>query len=937
MNKTQYIRKDFCSKVDHIADYYYVRNGRENAPCVVVLHGHGSHGDQLLTRPDLEGWGDFLEENDFSVISPNLRNNAWMSVEAVSDLVQIIQQEKNLIKYDRLILASGSMGGTGNLIFAALHPELVDGVVALGASSDLERYGQWLQSMPLPVHQEIRNAILEAYSNSESMTKHSVLRNVSALQNKPVFLAHGGDDEIIPVEESRTLAALLQGEGKPFCYREIPGGDHDSPLGLFAEGICHVLESYSCRDWRKLLSREQERIHKRQNFGAKPKYQLCSYYLGKYRMEHPEEESLPETLRHANAFCSMLKNLPLHFSSDQEFFGGVECCFCDELPPEIPEKEYEQLVKYYRENYPQRNFTTGHDHVALDYEWLCQKGLGDYLVRAEAGVEKFQNPTSLAMLLVVRGVLDFFRRAAESCRTSHPEVAMRLEKLSLGNAPETLAEAIQLVWLLFVLVEADGPRYHNALARIDQYLNPFWQKGGVSREQALYFICHLWTKVEEYHETTNICIGGSRADGSSGVNELSFLALKATHLVHSASTNLSARLSRDTSEEFLLACVDLISTGIGFPAVFNDHVNTAMLQKVGIPLEAARDFALFGCVEPLVAGRQVAWSDGRFSMPKYFMEACYNLKQYRTYDELFDAFTEKMYKGMQEYAREYNAALANQPVDTYPDPVLSAFVRDCIGRGKDINDDGAEFPRLHGVGMMGLATLTDSLVAIKKLMYEEKRFTADRLLTALESNYENDPELRSMLINCAPKYGNDIEYCDEIAQKVVQLCGEACLQQRTLDGGFFLSCMASNIDNIPSGKQLGATPDGRLAGEPLSDAASPYGGRDHHGPTAFVNSIVKPDYTDQACTVVNMRFLPEMFRRPEGRMAMLALLRRFIDGEGQEMQFNVTDNKILEDAMVCPEKYADLIVRVSGFSAFFIRLDHEVQLDILRRTTHGGC
>ena len=243
---------------------------------------------------------------------------------------------------------------------------------------------------------------------------------------------------------------------------------------------------------------------------------------------------------------------------------------------------------------------------------------------------------------------------------------------------------------------------------------------------------------------------------------------------------------------------------------------------------------------------------------------------------------------------------------------------------------------MHGVGMMGLGTLADSLAAIKKLVYEERRIAPERLMNALKNDFDGEEELRLTLLNCAPKYGNDNEYCDAIAQEIVKFCGELAFEFRAIDGGFILSAMASNVQNIPAGAAIGATPDGRHAGEPLSDAASPNGGRDRNGPTAFVNSIISPDYSKQSCTVVNMRFLPEMFEHESGQKNMLALLKRFIKGGGQEMQFNVTDNRVLEDAVREPEKYADLIVRVSGFSAFFTKLAPEVQKDIMRRNAHGS-
>lgn len=690
------------------------------------------------------------------------------------------------------------------------------------------------------------------------------------------------------------------------------------------------------RNWKTVFALERLTATPGDPFGAGQKYALGSYWQGKYRQENPMPD-VPEAIRRARSIRFMFEHLPLTLHPEQEFFGGAETFRCNELPKGISEAEYRAAVEAFSRSTGLRNFMTGASHTTADYETLLCEGIGGCLRRAEEAESRFQTPDCKAMTIVLRALSEFCFRAAEHFQHSgRADAAARLEAIAV-RPPETFEEGIQLVWLVFVLLEADGPRGHNALARIDQYLYRLYRKSRPSEEVALNELCHLWTKIEGLHEVTNICIGGVRPDGSDAANELSFLMLRATGMVHSASTNLSARLHAGSGDEFLLACVDQIRSGIGFPAVFNDENNIRMLTNLGIPLEAARDYALFGCVEPLIPGRQPAWSDGRFNLPECFLKTCARLKEFGSFDELLEAFRQEMRRDMAIYAETFNRGLREQPPDRFPDPFLSALTRDCIGRGRDLNDGGAEFPRLHGVGMMGLGTLTDSLSAIRKLVYDEKSVTPERLLAGLENNFADDSELRLILLNRAPKYGNDDDFCDEIACRIVSMCGNACREFRMPDGGYFLSCMASNTQNIPAGAALGATPDGRLAGEPLSDAASPCGGRDVHGPTAFVNSIVRPDYSEQACTVVNMRFLPEMFRDEAGRGNMLAILRRFLNGGGQEMQFNVTDNLQLEDAMKHPERYADLIVRVSGFSAFFTRLDPAVQRDIIRRTAHHGA
>ena len=537
------------------------------------------------------------------------------------------------------------------------------------------------------------------------------------------------------------------------------------------------------------------------------------------------------------------------------------------------------------------------------------------------------------MLIALRAVSDFFLRAADFWEKERPEASARLRKVAI-LPPDDFGEALQLMYLIFAILELQG-RYHNALARMDQYLYKPFRKSNIDLTEALNMICHIFAKVSEFHEVTNICIGGVKPDGEDAVNELSYLILDAVELVHSASTNLSARLHKKSPDKFIAACAKLIATGIGFPAIMNDEVYIPSLQKCQIPLEAARDYALFGCVEGNIPGRAPAWSDGRFNLVERLMEQIDCLESIDSYEELWQRFSASVKKGLQEYLDNYNACLLSCPPEKFPDPLLSALTSDCIARGKDINAGGAEFPRQHGVGMVGPATIADSLAAIKKLVFEEKRISRTDLLAALKNNFNGFEVLRKTLMNCAPKYGNDDDYVDSIFADLVKLCGESSMAMRICDGGYLKSCMASNISNIDCGSRIAATPDGRLAGMPLSDAASPGPGCDRNGPTGFINSVIKPDYSAQNCTVVNIRFLPEMFSDDGGYALLAALIKRFIHGGGHELQFNVTNNKILQDAVKSPEKYGDLMVRVSGFSAFFTMLDPEIQQDIIRRTAHG--
>ena len=661
---------------------------------------------------------------------------------------------------------------------------------------------------------------------------------------------------------------------------------------------------------------------------------MFAWVYGAYLTDHPKG-TMEESLRNAKARAYALANLPLHEGMCNEFWGGPAIAYT--MPYAIADYthdgySYETCLASYQAT--TRSFRVGVNHTVPDYGGIVNKGLGDFIQRAEIELQADPTPYREAMLISLKAVSDYMLRAANFSRSFNPECAKRLKKVATDR-PETFAEAIQLVMTIqdFLLIDNGA---HNALGRIDQYLYPIYKADKAGQATALNALCHLMAVVGRYGEITNIAIGGVKPDGSNAENELSFLLLKAVELVRSPSTNLSARLHNASSEAFIRACVALISTGIGFPAVFNDHVNIPMLVSFGIPLEAARDYALVGCVETVIPGRQVPWSDGRFNMPEIFCTVIKRLDTFNTYEKLWEELVKGISEGLEKYRANYCAALEAFPPKEYPMPLLSALTVDCLARGRDVNDGGAEFPRFHGIGMMGLGTLADSLSVIKKLVFEEKRLTAKELVAALKVDFEGYEELRQICINHAPKYGNDEPYVDDIASEIVETLGELTAKLHLPDGGRLQSCMASNVQNVSAGAVTPATPDGRRAGTPLSDAASPSCGQDREGPTAFVNSIVKPNYTMNNCTVVNMRFSPDQFKGEKGMDCMVSLLNRFIKCQGHEMQFNVTDNEVLKQAMDNPEAYGDLIVRVSGFSAFFVDLEPGVQHDILRRNVHGA-
>ena len=685
--------------------------------------------------------------------------------------------------------------------------------------------------------------------------------------------------------------------------------------------------------WQTILDRNRTESFRQRRYDLCLLWRACAFRSA---------TEAPEPLACAQAFKSVLDHLAIE-ADEGLLLGHCKGFASDRLPEGTSEGEYQSLVEAHQAR-GQRDFWAGFDHTLADYPTLLAIGIAGYRARVRASMGRHRDPETQAFLqavdLTLKAFSDFIRRLAAEARRAGQHARADACAAIVDGPPRAFREALQLVWLTHLAFRSEG-RHHMALGRVDQYLWPFYQRdlaqGRLTQEEALELLCHLWARLDEIGEVQNICIGGLTPDGCDATNELSYLCLEATRRVGSPHTNLSARFHDGTPEAFHRACFEVIRTGIGFPAIFNDHVLQRGLVEIGIPIEAARDACMVGCIETMLPGRQPAWSDSRFNTPVYLLKAMERLagEPDRSYERLADLFQAEVAKGVARHVANVNAHMARFPADRYPDPFLSALTRDCIARGRDVNDGGAEVPRFHGICMMGLATIADSLAAVKKLVFEEGRVAYSALLQALRDDYAGAEGLRQMLLHAAPKYGNDEPYVDRIAAQVVQWTSAECLKHKMPDGGRYVSAMAANVQNISAGREVGATPDGRRAFTPLSDAASPYFGRDRNGPTAFLASVATPDYHRVLTgSVINMRFDPDHFQDEAGARRFSSFTHHFVAQRIPELQFNFSKNETLRAAQLDPENYCDLVVRVSGFSARFVELAPEVQADIMRRRAH---
>ena len=610
-----------------------------------------------------------------------------------------------------------------------------------------------------------------------------------------------------------------------------------------------------------------------------------------------------------------------------------------------------------------RSFGTNSDHFAPDYATVLTLGIPGVIAKIDASEKAHAgDEDKCATLAAMRramegfaGLVSGYADAAEKCIGEDGYDDERLRYMAdncrvvTKRAPESFAEALQLVWLCHCAFNMEG-RYAMALGRLDWYLYPFYKadidSGRITDERVIELFENIFIKLQG--DVVNICIGGQTPDGVCMINGLSRCILRAVGNCNVPGPNLSLRLTSDTPDEFLDECLKTIGTGLGYPALMNDDVNIAALERYGYSHEDACNYCMVGCIENFITGMQPPWSDGRFDPPKYF-DYVFNrgvgetngsmgldlgdVEDIHSMDEFMENYKKQLAYGATEYVSSFNNYNNSINQKYYPDPFISCFCHDCIGRGLDINDGGAKYPTVHGACAMGIGTVADSLAAVEKVVFVDGDATLAELRDAMNANFEGYGELRELLL-AAPKYGNNDDFADKYAVWFIDYMYELFDKYRTRDGGYFYIAAAANVNNIGAGKCINATPDGRLRGEPLSDAASPTYGRDTRGATSTVNSVVKPDYTKVACgSVVNQKFSPSMFD-DERRAKLLALIRTYFRKGGQEMQINSTSREVLIDAMEHPENYGNLVVRVSGFSAFYVTLGRDVQVDILNRTQH---
>ena len=584
-----------------------------------------------------------------------------------------------------------------------------------------------------------------------------------------------------------------------------------------------------------------------------------------------------------------------------------------------------------------------------------------------------------AVIESCQGLIDLGRRYAEKAlemSRKEPDPARRAELEEIAavcrrvpeKAPRTFWEAVQTVWFVMTgcALSENSPGFN--LGRFDQYMQPFFaadlETGAISREQAQELVNCLWIKLSEwawllpvngaeyyggYNPFQNCTIGGCRKNGADAVNDMSYMCLEATSTVRLPQPALSIRISNDTPEEFLRAACRLSRLGTGFPAFHNDRVGAEMMLYAGLPPEEARDWSLLGCVVPYHS-KIVEWTDaGAYNMAAAVEFALNDGKLRLTGQRIglptgppsgfktFDDFKAAVFDQLRHLIKQAAlTTIVEQEVhsEVQPRPYISTLVDGSLEKGLDISRGGGRFNVGPGWVSVGVADTANSLAAVKKLVFDERKLDMETLCQALDSNFEGYEEIRQLLAGC-PKFGNDDDYVDQFAVELTDFADQELRRYRDRLGLPFHNAIMGLTNNIPTGKALGALPSGRTARVPLAEGCSPHPGTDINGPTACMRSVAKVNHENQpGGTLLNIKFTPSVVAGETGLSGMAALIRGYFSLGGYHCQFNVVDTETLLDAQAHPENYQDLVVRVAGYSARFVELSREVQSEIMRRTTH---
>ena len=686
---------------------------------------------------------------------------------------------------------------------------------------------------------------------------------------------------------------------------------------------------------------------------------------------------------------------------------------------------------------PGNYFYNGIGHVTVDYPKVLAVGFEGIIKEAKDALSALSQADAdyakryhflNAVIMSCEAAINYAERysalAEEMARAETDygrkkeleEIAYNCRRVPRHKA-ESFYEACQSFWFVQMLLQTESSGHSISPGRFDQYMYPYYKKdidsGKLTRVQAQELMDCIWVKLNDLNKVRdaasaegfagyslfqNLIVGGQDKNGRDATNDLSFMAITATEHVFLPQPSFSVRVWNGSPHEFLIRAAELTRTGIGFPAYYNDEVIIPSLQSRGLSLSDARDYNIIGCVEPQKAAKTDGWHDAAFFNMCRPLELVFSsgmdkgvqlgpktqsVESMTTYEEFENAYKAQMNYFIELLVNADNA-IDYAHAERCPLPFQSCMVEDCIGRGKSLQEGGAIY-NFTGPQGFGIANVTDAMYAVRKLVFEDKKYTLAFFKEALENNYGKDmdtamatkltqqimsslasegksfteDDIKSVYlavktnasdadskkkyaalyddIASLKKFGNDDDEIDSFAREIAYTYTKPLESYKNPRGGIFQAGLYPVSANVPLGAQTGATPDGRLAYTPIADGVSPAAGRDVKGPTAAANSVSRLDhYIASNGTLFNMKFHPSALEGRSGLESFVALVRGYFDQKGSHMQFNVVSRETLRDAQKHPEKYKSLVVRVAGYSALFTTLSKGLQEDIINRTEQQG-
>lgn len=771
------------------------------------------------------------------------------------------------------------------------------------------------QSVTTPVHIDLERAKIETDFYKENDGKYSVpvMRAMTLKEYFSKKTLYFGDDELILGEKGKNPQA--------------------SPT--FPELCCHSEEDMKVMSERKLVS-----FHTTEEDRKLQAAEIIPFWKGRTIREKLLSRMTPEWHDCYEAGI---------FTEFMEQRGPGHTCGGEQV------------------------FTTGY----LDYKEKIKKTMDalDWMNDPEASdkMEELKAMDICCDAVIILGERYHEMAVEKAAAETDPKRKAELEQIAKNlevvpaHKPQTFWQAIQLYWFTHLAVTTElNPWDAFSPGRLDQHLNPYYEAdveaGILDDEHALELLECLWVKFYNqpapvkvgitlkesatYTDFANINTGGVTPEGKNGVNNVSYLILDCMDEMKLVQPNSNVTISKKTPQKFLKRACEISRKGWGQPAFYNTEAQITELINAGKSLEDARRGGSSGCVETGAWGNEAYILTGYMNIPKIFQLTLFNgfdeysgkqlglqlgyAKDFKTFDELWAAF-KKQLKHFVDIKIRGNNVIERLYAEEMPAPCLSVVTNDCISNAKDYNAGGARYNTNYIQGV-GIGTVTDCVVSVKYNVFDEKNFTMEELIDAMEHDFEGYDYIYSLVHDKTPKYGNDDDYADDLMRDIFDLYHDTIVGRPNMKGGKYGIDMLPTTCHVYFGDVILATPNGRKAHKPVSEGISPEKSADTNGPTAVIKSCAKMDHLATAGTLLNQKFTPNVVAGEAGLNNMASLVRSYFAMDGHHIQFNVVDRQTLIEAQKHPEDHKDLIVRVAGYSDFFRNLDKPLQDEIIERT-----